>query len=620
MANQKNISYLAKDFDSFKQALVDFTKTYFPSSYNDFSVGSPGNIFMEQASYVGDVLSFYQDSQLQETFVQYAKEKENLYSLAYMLGYRPKVTSTSTVNLDVYQIVPSITSASVTVPDFRYSLVLDPGTQVKPSKGNDVNFYIKDKIDFSISSSTNPTELTVYSINNATNLPNYYLLKKSVKAISGTETTATFTFGSPERFPVVSLQDTNIIEITSVVDSDNNIWYEVPYLAQETIYQEVSNDITNDPNFYTYNNTTPYLLKLQRVPRRFVTRFKSTGLMELQFGAGISTDVDEVIIPNPENVGLGIIDGLSKLTTAYDSSNFLYTKTYGIAPYNTTLTVKYLIGGGVESNIAANTIDNITNAITSFKFGNLDPILTSQVIDSLAVTNPSPSSGGGDGDTEEDLRLNTLASFPTQLRAVTLQDYIIRAYNLPSKFGVISKAYVTQDKQINAISNNPLAISMYILSQGQDGFLSVASLATKQNLKTYLSQFRLLTDAIDIKDAFIVNIGVNFDIVTLPNFNSQDVILRCIDAIKDYFDIKKWSINQPIILSELYVILDKINGVQNVKNIEIINKSGESLGYSKYAYDTKGATQNRIVYPSMDPCVFELKYANQDIQGRSSQF
>lgn len=611
----KNLQYINKDFDSFKQALMEYAKTYYPQTYNDFSPSSPGMMFMEMASYIGDVLSFYQDTQFQELFTQYAKEKENLYSLAYMLGYRPKITAASTAEIDIYQIVPAIASASVTVPDYRYALYIKPGSQVR-SNINNVDFYIKDRIDFSVSSSLDPTELSIYSIDGISNLPVYYLLKKKTKAISGTETTVEFTFGTAEKFPKITIEDDNIIEIISVVDSDGNIWYEVPYLAQETIYEEVANEYINDPNLYQYKGSAPSLLKLKKVPRRFVSRFTSTGKLELEFGSGILDTFDELIIPNTENVGIGLINGIDKMTTAYDPSNFLYTKTYGISPSNTVLTIKYLKGGGNLSNVPANTITNLTNIISSFRFSSLDPILSNTVVNSLAMSNPSASIGGGNGDSEEELRLNILSTFPTQQRAVTTNDYVIRAYSLPSKFGIISKAYVTQ----NIKNNNPLAISLYVLSQGIDGTLTNASLAIKQNLKTYLSQFRLITDAIDIKDAFIINIGVNFDIVTLPNFNSQEVILRCIEALKEYFDIKNWQINQPIILSEVYTLLDEINGVQTVKNIEIVNKVGESSGYSKYAYDTVGATINRVVYPSLDPSIWEIKFPNQDILGRVSQF
>ncbi len=619
MANNKKISYLNKDFNSFKQSLIDYAKTYFSSNYNDFSPSSPGTMFIEMASYVGDVLAFYQDNQIQENFLQYAKEKENLYTLAYMFGYKPKVTKTATAKLDIYQILPATPSASVSVPDWRYAMVIEEGSQVNSTVGN-IGFFIKDKIDFSISSSQNPTELKVYSINGGTDLPEYYLLKKTVDAIAGTEKSTTFDFGPPQRYSTVTIQDENIIEITSVVDSDNNIWYEVPYLAQETIYESVSNDITNDPNLNQYSDTTPYLLKLKRVPRRFISRFKTDSTLEMKFGVGNFNDVDEVIIPNPENVGLGITDGITKINTAFDPSNFLFTKTYGIAPSNTQLTVKYIVGGGAASNVAAETLTDISNAVKSFKYTNLDNTISNYVINSLAITNPEPAVGGGDGDTEDEIRLNTLTTFPAQLRAVTLDDYLIRSYSLPSKFGVISKAYTVQDSQIDNTDNNKLSLSIYVLSQGTGGALANASYATKQNLKTYLSQFRMLTDAVNIKDAFIVNIGVDFDIMVLPNYNSQEVILNCITELQNYFDINKWQINQAIILSEIYVMLDKVKGVQTVKNIEITNKVGESLGYSKYAYDIKAATNNRIIYPSLDPSIFELKFPQNDIRGRVSGF
>jgi len=617
MANlQRNVKYINKDFSSLKQSLLDYAKTYFPTTYNDFSPASPGMMFMEMAAYVGDVLSYYQDTQLQENFIKYAKEKENLYALAYMLGYRPKVTTVSNVKLDVFQLLPSMPSASVTVPDWNYALVIEPGTILKSS--NRVDFYIKDRIDFSFSSSLDPTELTVYSIDGSNN-PEFYLLKKQAQAFSGTEKTTTFTVGAPERFKTLTLTDDNIIEITSVVDSDGNEWVEVPYLAQETIFEEISNAVTEDPNFQQYSDSTPYLLRLKRVQRRFVSRFKSNNQLELQFGVGNEIGVDEIIIPNPENVGLGIPSGLEKLTTAYDPSNFLYTKTYGIAPSNTTLTVTYLVGGGVSSNVGTNSINEFSTLTSNFKFQNLDGALKNTVINSLGVTNPEASTGGADGDSVEDIRLNSLSAFPSQLRAVTLNDYLVRTYSLPSKFGVISKAYIVQDSQIDVTQqNNPLSLSLYVLSEADT--LTPASLSTKQNLKTYLSQYRMLTDAINIKDAYIINIGVNFEILTLPRYSSQEVILECIEALKDHFDIDKWQINQPIILSEIRVLLDRVKGVQTVKKVEIVNKSGESLGYSKYGYDIKSATQNDVIYPSLDPSIFEVKFPNTDISGKVVTF
>jgi len=361
------------------------------------------------------------------------------------------------------------------------------------------------------------------------------------------------------------------------------------------------------------------LTQLRKVPRRFVTRFISPTTLQLQFGAGTSTqNNDEEIIPNPDNIGLGLPYKRSLLTTAFAPANFLYTDTYGIAPYNTTLTVRYLTGGGVYANVPANTINVYpSRANVTFLLNNLDPTLTQYVFNSITVNNPVAASGGRDGDTSDEIRFNSLSSFAAQLRSVTQDDYLVRALSLPSQYGAISKAYIEPQKIENTLPGETLSVlDLYVLAFDVDGKLKQATTALKQNLKTYLSQYRIINDSIKIKDAFIVNIGVEFDIIVLPDYNNNEVIYNCIEKIKDYFQIGKWQINEPIMLKDLYILLDKINGVQTVKAINIINKVGEINGYSKYAYDVKGATQNNVIYPSLDPMIFEIKYPDVDIKGR----
>jgi hypothetical protein len=626
MASTKAIQYLNKDFDSLKAQLINFAKTYYPNTYNDFTEASPGMMLIEMASYVGDVLSFYTDNQIQENFLQFAKQRKNLLALAYNFGYQPKVTSAATVEVSIFQIVPSILVNDIYFPDFNYALIIEEGTQLQANIGNNPAFYINEKIDFSNSGSS-PTEISVYSFSQITSNPTYYLLKKTVKATAGTLTTTTFTFGNPERFPTVTINDTNIISILEVNDSDNNKWYEVPYLAQDTIFEAVENTATNDPNLAQYSNTTPYLLKLKKVPRRFVSRFRSNNNLELQFGSGISSGADEEIIPNPDNIGLGLPYGTDKMTTAWDPSNFLYTQTYGIAPSNTTLTVTYLKGGGAISNIPVDTLNLRTGGTSTFAGSNLDPSLQTVVLNSLAFTNEEAAVGGGDGDTNEEIRQNALAMYPTQLRTITNDDYIIRTLSLPSKYGLIAKAFVTQDMGISVnfptdllATQNMNAISLYVLSKDSAGNLVPSNSALKQNLQVFLSEYRMLTDAVNIKDAFIINIGVNFDIIVRPNYNNKLVVNNCLTTLQSYFDIDKWQINQPIILSDIYSILDQVEGVQTVQKVEIVNKAGTNLGYSQYSYDVKGATINNILYPSLDPSIFEVKNLTTDIQGRAVTF
>jgi hypothetical protein len=622
MASNIPIQYLNKDFNTLKAQLINFAKTYYPNTYNDFSEASPGLMLIEMSSYIGDVLSFYLDNQIQENFLQFAKQRKNLLAQAYVFGYQPKVTTAASVVLDIYQIIPSILSGGEYIPDFSYSLIIEEGTQIQSNINSDVVFYIPEKIDFSKSGSYSETEISVYSLDNFNN-PNFFLLKKQTKAFSGTINTSTFTFGNPERFPTIIINDTNIINIIDVIDSNNNKWYEVPYLAQDTIYEPTENTAQNNPILSQYNDTVPYLLKLKKVPRRFISRFKTNNTLELQFGPGISSGADEEIIPNFDNIGLGLPYGIDKMTTAFDPSNFLYTQTYGLAPQNTTLTITYLKGGGALSNSPSNTLTNKISGNVSFVGAGLDPVLSNLVLNSLAFDNEIVASGGGDGDSNEDLRLNILSTYPTQLRAITKEDYIIRSLSLPSKYGVISKAYINQDLSIQnnfstdlIATENPNAISLYILSKDINNTLSQSNLALKQNLKTYLSQYRMITDTVNIKDAFIINIGINFDIITRPNFNNRLVINNCILTLQNYFDINKWQINQPIIIPNIYTILDKIEGVQTVENIEFINKSGISSNYSQYSYDIKGATINNVIYPSLDPSIFEIKFPETDIQGR----
>ena len=612
---KRDIRYIDRDFNSFRNALVEYSKTYFPNTYNDFTPESTGMLFMEMASYVGDVLSFYLDNQIQETFIQKARQTENLFNLAYMLGYTPKVTTAASVDIDFYQQVPAKLSGSVTVPDYDYALLIPGNTQVTSNTDSNVQFLIEDVVDFSVSSSADPTEVSVYQLSGTT--PTYYLLKKTRKAISATINTTTFTFSGGVRFDKRTINANNIIGVLDVLDSDGNKWYEVPNLAQENVFDTIKNTNTNDPN-YIENSDAPYLLQLKQVQRRFVTRFKTTGSLELQFGAGNFGDNDEEIIPNPDNVGLGLPFEKTKLTTAFSPLNFVFTNTYGIAPSNTTLTVRYLTGGGVQSNVEAGSLTVVDNTNIRFLNQNLpNTTLANNIFLSVSSNNPLAANGGQDGDTIEEIRQNATGNFQNQLRTVTKEDYIIRALSMPSNLGVIAKAYAMPTKIAEYQPGElPTILDMYILSYDINKRLRTASSTLKRNLRTYLSEYRMINDAIKIKDAFVVNIGIEFDIIVLPNYNNNEVLTRCIDALKDYFEIDKWQINEPIILKDLFILLDKVGGVQTVKKVTIVNKAGAALGYSAYGYDVQGVTVNDVVYPSIDPMIFEVKFPDEDIKGR----
>lgn len=612
MAVKRDIKYLNRDFNQFRNSLIDFAKTYFPNTYTDFSPNSPGMMFLEMASYVGDVLSFYLDNQIQENFLQFARQENNLYQLAYMFGYKPRLSTAASTNVRISQIVPSTIVNGEYQPDFTYALYIKENATVSSTDTTYQPFLIQESVDFSVNTDLDPTEVVIAAVDSLEN-PTYYTLSKVRKAISATLNEIQYNFGPPEKYPTVELQAGSFLGILDCYDSDTNQWYEVDYLAQDFIYDSVRNTTTDN-----IGGDTPYLLKLKPVDRRFVTRVVDNTSIQIQFGAGTSTDIDENIVPNPDNVGLGLPYGQSKMTTAYDPTNFVFTKTYGIPPSNTTLTFRYLTGGGVSANIPANELTELQGTITFVNQAVVSSITAQNVVfPSITSTNLEAAEGGGDGDSIEDLRLNTLGNFRSQLRNVTQDDYTVRAASMPGMFGTVAKVYVEPSKLTDvSIGEIPSVLDLYILTYDVDRTLKVASGPLKTNLTTYLSQYRMIGDTVKIKDGYIINIGVDFDIITRPNYSSDEVISRCITELQTYFNIENWQINQPIVLRELYTTLDKIEGVQTIKMITITNKVSNTGEYSQYAYNIEGATRDNVIYPSLDPSIFEVKYLDSDIRGR----
>jgi hypothetical protein len=655
----KNLSYVGKDFETLKQNLVDFTKTYFPNSYSDFSEASPGTIFIDQAAAIGDMLSFYQDVQLKESMLSHATEKKNIVSIAQSMGYKPKVTSPAVCEVTVYQLVPDDGNG---IPDDRYFLRIKDGMEIESTSNSSVIFRTTDAVDFTISSSR---EVEVYE-RLTTGVPSKYLVSKKIKAISAQEVSTTITMGSDTDYPSITLSDSNIIQITSVMDDDNNIYYEVPYLAQESVFVEKPNTQYNSDQF-AQSGEVPYILEVQKVPRRFSVKVNSDNTMDLQFGSGDTNLSDETILPNTKNVGLGLGNSIQRLNQGIDPSNFLKTNTFGIAPAGRTLTVKYLVGGGVSSNINQNDLTKIRKIEFDDDLLSIPTELLTSYNDtksSIAVENLIAATGGRGAESIEEIRQNALATFGSQNRAVTRQDYIVRALSMPERYGSVAKVYVSPDGEIDNNSpssilanpkniteftnlvdsikglskediqkelvkyltqkktniaevNNPFAINMYILGYNENKKLTNLNTAIKENLKTYLGEYRMITDAVNMIDGFIVNIGVDFEIICYSNYNKREVVTECLTKLQSHFDIDNWTFNKPINISEIELILANIEGVMSVPSVKISNLCGGDENYSTNRYNIDEATKGKIVYPSLDPCVFEVKYPNKDIKGRA---
>ena len=637
---KKDVTYLGREFSSIRNNVIEFAKSYFPKTYNDFNESDPGMMFIEMAAYVGDILNFYIDNQYRETLLHAAEEKKNIFKIAQSFGYKPKLSTPATAECNFSIEVPALAVGEDFQPDLSYAPVLDADSTFASTGGT--TFRLLDDINFKVSSSLDDMEIEVSQTSGTT--PTHFRLTKKGLCKSGQTTTQDFTFGSAQKFDKIILGNLNVIDIISCTDSDGDKWYEVPFLAQDTVFKSIENTEKNSPDLSTHKKESPFLLQLIKTPKRFTKYIRSDGKIELRFGAGISDNADEEIIPNPDNVGSSLGTGLSKLDESFDPTNFLKTKTYGLAPKNTTLTIKYSYGGSINDNAPSNTITNLDSPTFTLDEDGLNATSVSDMKQSLSVNNPTPATGGSNGETVEDTRQNAIAYFNSQNRAVTKEDYIVRTYSLPQKYGNIGKTYIIQDEQTEKFTNiimnegkivenkgtqnipNPLALNMYVLGYDAKGNLVTLNRAVKQNLKTYLSQYRLMTDAINIKNAYIVNIGVRFSIITQRGYNKNEVLLKCIDEVKKHFDIKKWQIGQPIILSDIAYKISLVDGVASVvppeddnpqkQMVVIENKFQTASGYSGHVYDIPSSTRDGVVYPSLDPCIFEVKYPNTDIVGR----
>jgi len=662
----KDIKYLNKDFAQFRGNLIEFAKTYFPQTYSDFNESSPGMMFIEMASYIGDSLSYYIDDTLKESLMVHAEDIENVISLSQYLGYKPKVTSPSVTTLSVYQLVPSIGTGVNNTFDETYLLKIKEGMQVRDDDEN--NFITQDVVDFSDPSDR---EITIYSTDNSTGEVTFYLVKKKVEAISAEIKTAEFSFGAYSPFRTIEIQDTNVIDIYDVRDSNGNKWYEVPYLGQEMVFTDYPNTENNDPDLYQFKSTVPYVLTTLKTPKRFVKKVNGDSTTTIQFGSGDPSASDETLIPTLKNVGLGLPNSISKLEESFDATNFLKTKTYGTSPSNTTITVKYLVGGGVESNVKKGVLTNIsgiefeedTQLFTPTQLSIYNSAKTS-----IAVDNEIPASGGRDGETIEEIRQNALANFGSQNRAVTAKDYQVRTLSMPVKYGSIAKAFATSDgsldnnspssilaspKALNEFTdlvqsfvdkpddeepnretiqeeirqflvgktsnnnekNNPFAVNLYLLGYDNSKRLTTLNRAVKENLKTYLNEYKILTDGINILDGFIINVGLEFEIITYKDYNKSEVLSDCISELKSYFQIDDWTFNNTINISELELVIANVEGVSSVPKLKVVNKCGGQ--YSPNSYNIEAATKDKIIYPSLDPSVFEVKFPDVDIKGRA---
>lgn len=605
LQKKRNLRYLNRDFQSFKEDLVEHLRIYFPDTVQDFNESSVGMMLVEMAAFIGDNLSFYLDKRVNESFLETASDPRNIFKHAKQLGFKAFGKTSATGYTDAFLKVPAITSAEGTIiPDMRYAGTIKKGAKLKSKQG--LTYETLLDIDFSSGIDiTNNQHVVVAERDPLTKQPTSFVLRKvNIDIKAGETKSTTISVDSYRAFRKITLPDDDVLEILSMVDSEGNKWYEVDFLAQDTIFDGVANTGVD-------SSEVPYVLKLRSVPYRFTSDYDlSTGKTSCMFGTGDAETFDGELIPDLGDLALPLYGKDTFTDFSLDPQNFLKTSTLGLAPVNTSLSISYRVGGGFNTNAGTKEIDTVAESVFTVGDSTLDSATIRDVGNSFSVLNSSPVQGGRDALSAEEIRQLIPSVYASQSRLVTAQDFIARSLSMPSKFGSIFRAYAKPS------AANKNSVELITLSRDSSGFVTVAPDQLKENLSTYLSKFRMITDAIDILDGKVANIACKFEVLTNPDYNKTEILANCIEDLKSYFDITKWQISQPINLTDLYVLIAAVPGVLSVVTVDIINRVGifDSRTYSNDAYNIAANKRNGIIYCS-ENTIFELKHPNKDISG-----
>lgn len=603
---KRAIKYLNQDFDSFKNDIVEnHLKVYFPNTYSDFGESNVGMMLVEVAAFVGDALSFYLDKKFQESFIDSAQEMENIFKHAKMLGFKPFGKTAAFGDVDCFISVPVTGSNGQLLPDMRYAGIAYKGVKCKSKSGQ--TYETLENADFSTVNINDPTVVAVSNVDPVTKLPTSYALRLQDIAIQAGETkTTSFTVLAYQPFLQLTIPDTDVLEIIQVTDSNGNIWNEVDFLAQDTVF-------TGIPNTGADSTSVPFVLTLVTVPYRFISSYDvASGQTTLTFGTGDAQALDQDLIPNLGDLSVPAFGKNSFTDFSIDPQNFLRTRTMGLAPVNTVLTVQYRKGGGVLTNAGAQQVNTATNV--TFNVGNstLPQPTVLSVANSFSVLNMEPVQGGADQLSAMEIKQLVSANYAAQARCVTVPDYIARALSMPASFGNIFRAYA----KAGQINKNSVELS--ILALDSFGNVTIASPTLKTNLQTYLGQFRMLTDAVEILDGQIINISVAFNILVAPDYIRTDVLTDCLNQLTNFFLIQNWQIGQPINLTDLNYLIADVAGVVSVYDLQVDNLVGVIDGrqYSQTSYNIQKNTQNNIIY-CQENSIFALQYPSKDLVGNA---
>ena len=591
------INYTSRDFNSIKQDLVNHAKRYYSDTFKDFNEASFGGLMLDTVAYVGDVLSFYLDYQANESFLETAIEYNNIIKLGRQLGYKFNDSFTSFGTLALYVSVPA--NATGLGPDPRYIPVLKRGAAFNSVDG--VGFILNENVDFS----DPDNEVVVATVNANSGIPTAYAIRAYGQIISGEVNSETISVGAYKKFNRIPLDNQNIVEILSVFDSEGHQYFEVDYLSQNTIYVEVD-------NFSDDTNSVQTTLKPAIVPRRFTVE-KDRGRTFLQFGYGSEENLQTNLIADPSNITIDMHGKNYISDPTFDPSKLTKTDKMGIAPANTTLLVSYRSNTSADTNAAASSIRSVSKK--SFNFPQLvnntsyNAASVNDVVDSLEVFNPTPVVGNVEIPDSTELKNRIFGHFAAQNRAVTKQDYASLAYSMPARLGGIKRCNIVQDK--DSLKRN---LNMYIVSQNKDGSLVQTNSSIKNNLKSWISRYKMINDTIDILDAYIVNIGIEFVAVADRNTSEFAVLQNATNVLKDVYSNRVFEIGETFYITDVYSILRDAQGLLDVVDVKITTKSGGSYSSTPFRIENHMNHDGRY-FTIPDNVILEIKFPNRDIKG-----
>ena len=602
---QKLVSYTNKDFKSLRNDLRRYMLTHFSDNIVDFSDASLGGMFLDLGAYVGDVLTYYMDHQFNENNIETAVERGNIERLIREAGVKIASAAPAYTEILIRAIVPAIVDGSgANVPKRNGLPVIKTNSVFSTPSG--IKFYLLEDVDFNDKDEEGAliADQVVGAVS-GNRVVNFILTRKAIVSSAAIKT-ETFAIDDQQvPFRTIELGEDNVNEIISVLDASGDNYYEVEALSQDTVFRALEN-----PRYD--RSSVPSRLELLHAPKRFVkTRSVNTGKTTLRFGSGDEASFDEDVIPDPSEHAIRLFGDRKTFTTVtIDPNSFLTTQTLGISPKNTTLSVTYRCGGGLGHNVSAGKVNSVETLITKFQTST-PPSVESFVRASVSVYNPKPASGGEDEPTLEELRNIAIFNRSAQNRIVTREDLIARIYSMPSNFGRVFRVAVSDNPR------NPRAAQLHVISRNSKNKLTTSTDTLKQNLAKYLNHFRLVSDAVDVLDAIVVNVGVNYTITVEKGYRQEIVVSGINSRLKTFFNIRHAQINKPIIIGEIENLILNVPGVVSLLSFRVVGKSGIINGnsYSEFDFDVKMNIDRGFIFPPPGG-IFEVKYANEDIVGR----